>query len=118
MDFRDQGLAVLAREELFNIPGILRPSGIELEEDQVRRSDQWGCGIGCPWRHAGSIENLPLPRVLAHDEIQGALARFLEADHAREWIQEISFSDINCDTFVPESLPKRGLHAGGIHHEE
>jgi hypothetical protein len=106
-----------AAQEQPNVELVLRPAGIELEEDEV-------CGLDDRHRQVVEtdcpppIENLRLPPPPSDDDVDGGFIGARESDDTRERICRIAPLDFELDAGLPESGPERLGKDGCVKHQD
>src|SRR5712692_4102883 len=102
---RDHHRTLGPNQELLDIPGVLRPRRIELEEDEIgatRHGHPRALNRGV----AGTGENPRLPRALVDDEVEWVLPGQGEPCDAGQWIVGAASPQADRDTLVPHGSPE------------
>ena len=99
--------AVRPAQEQLNVEPVLRPSGIELEKDEV-------CGLDHRQRQTAEtkglspVEDSRLPRPFSDHDVDGRLSALRDTNDARERVFRVSSPDLDLGAGIADRIPGRG----------
>ncbi len=107
LDLCGEAGAIPGREELLDVPSVLRPAGVELQEDQVGSLHNGDFPLAPP----GIFQSPPLPGKLANDQVDWPLTLQLEAHQPSEGIPEVPSPNFYLDALTLQIGPKLWIEA-------